>query len=72
MGTSSKKRLSRGWQQYLYTDGELFQFMDSATYEEYHINRQAIGDKGGFLKDGMEVALTIYGSKSWAGSAGHR
>ncbi len=49
--------------QYLYTDGEVFNFMDSATYEEYHISRQAIGDKGGFLKDGMEVALTIYGSE---------
>ncbi|HOG48019.1 MAG TPA: elongation factor P, partial [Anaerolineae bacterium] len=45
--------------QYLYTDGEQFHFMDSATYEEYHISRQAIGDKSGFLKDGMEVALTI-------------
>lgn len=49
--------------QYLYTDGEQFHFMDSATYEGYHISRQAIGDKSGFLKDGMEVALTIYGSE---------
>jgi elongation factor P len=49
--------------QYLYTDGESYHFMDSATYEEHHITQQAIGNKGGFLKDGMEVALTIYGAE---------
>ena len=49
--------------QYLYTDGDVYHFMDSATYDEYHITQQAIGDKGGFLKDGMEVALTIFGNE---------
>ncbi|MCU0521737.1 MAG: elongation factor P [Anaerolineae bacterium] len=49
--------------QYLYTDGDVYHFMDSATYDEYHITQQAIGAKGGFLKDGMEVALTIFGSE---------
>ncbi len=48
--------------QYLYR-WRVVPLMAPATYEEYHINRQAIGDKGGFLKDGMEVALTIYGSE---------
>ncbi len=46
--------------QYLYTDGDSFYFMDSGTYEQYRVSRELVGDQAGFLKDGMEVALTIY------------
>ena len=49
--------------QYLYSDGEYFHFMDSATYEGHRIQHDAIGNKDGFLKDGMEVALTVYGTE---------
>ncbi len=49
--------------QYLYTDGEYYHFMESETYEQHRIHRDRIDDKAGFLKDGMEIALTLMGSE---------
>jgi len=46
--------------QYLYNDGEYYYFMDSDTYDQSQIQGSLLGKKTGFLKDGMEVALTIY------------
>jgi len=46
--------------QYLYTDGEYYYFMDSETYDQSRVRGSLLGNKVGFLKDGMEVALTIY------------
>jgi elongation factor P len=49
--------------QYLYNDGEYFHFMESDTYEQHRIHRDRIAQRAGYLKDGMEVALTLYGSE---------
>ncbi len=49
--------------QYLYNDGDYYYFMDAETYEEKRINATIIGAKKGFLKDGMEVDLTVYGNE---------
>ncbi len=46
--------------QYLYNDGDNYYFMDTETYEQSHIQASVLGSKAGFLKDGSEVALTIY------------
>lgn len=46
--------------QYLYNDGENYYFMDTDTYEQSHINASLLGEKTGFLKDSMEVSLTLY------------
>jgi len=45
--------------QYLYEDGEAFYFMDSQTYDQIHMNADMVGDRAGFFKEGMEVALTV-------------
>lgn len=45
--------------QYLYEDGEAFYFMDTQTYDQVHMNADMVGDRAGFFKEGMEVALTI-------------
>ncbi|HOU13670.1 MAG TPA: elongation factor P [Anaerolineae bacterium] len=45
--------------QYLYEDGEAFYFMDAHTYDQVHVTADMIGDKAGFLKEGMEVTLTV-------------
>ncbi|MGC9520567.1 MAG: elongation factor P [Anaerolineae bacterium] len=46
--------------QYLYNDGEFYYFMDAETYEQHRIHGDVVGRKAGFLKDGMEVDLTVY------------
>lgn len=46
--------------QYLYNDGDTYYFMDTETFEQPGINRSILGDTAGFLKEGMEVKLTIY------------
>lgn len=45
---------------YLYTDGELFHFMDLDTYEQPALARDVLGDSAPFLKEGMECKLTFY------------
>ena len=49
--------------QYLYEDSEAFYFMDTQTYDQVHMNADMVGDRAGFFKEGMEVALTILESE---------
>ena len=49
--------------QYLYTDGEFYHFMDLETYEQPVISSDILGDSAGYLKEGLEVKLTIYQDK---------
>ncbi len=46
--------------QYLYSDGELFHFMDLETYEQSAISSRIIGDYAGYLIPEMEAKLTYY------------
>lgn len=46
--------------QFLYTDGDLFHFMDLGTYEQPAISKAAIEEAAPYLKEGMEVKLTFY------------
>jgi elongation factor P len=46
--------------QYLYSDGELYYFMDLDTFEQPAIPSSMIDDIKGYLKEGLEVKLTFY------------
>lgn len=46
--------------QYLYNDGEQFYFMDTETYDQITMRANIVDDRAGFLKDGMEVTLTVH------------
>jgi elongation factor P len=46
--------------QYLYTDGELYHFMDMETYEQPAISKDVLGDSARFLKEGMEAKITFF------------
>jgi elongation factor P len=46
--------------QFLYTDGELYHFMDNETFEQPALQSDVLGDAAGFLKEGMECKLTFY------------
>jgi elongation factor P len=49
--------------QYLYTDGDLYYFMDNETFEQPAVEASLIGDDAGYLVEGMEVKLTFYEGK---------
>lgn len=49
--------------QFLYTDGDLFHFMDMETFEQPAISADLIGDSSKFLKEGVEVKLTFFDSE---------
>lgn len=46
--------------QYLYSDGELYHFMDLNTYEQPAINSNVIGETALYLKENLEVKLTFF------------
>lgn len=46
--------------QYLYSDGDLFYFMDNETYEQTPINQSVLGDSFKFVKENMECKVLSY------------
>jgi elongation factor P len=46
--------------QYLYNDGEVYYFMDNETFEQPAVQKTLLGDSASFLKEGLEVKLTVY------------
>lgn len=46
--------------QYLYHDGDLYHFMDQESYEQFHLEAEALGEAAGFLLDGMECRSMLY------------
>ncbi len=46
--------------QFLYSDGALYHFMDMETFEQPAISGEVIGDSRKFLKEGVEVKLTLF------------
>jgi elongation factor P len=49
--------------QYLYNDGDHYYFMDTATYEQIHIAREALGDAKDYLVAEMTIRVEFYGSE---------
>jgi elongation factor P len=45
--------------QYLYRDGDSFNFMDPQSYEQFSLSAAVLGDSNKYLKDNMEVILLI-------------
>jgi len=46
--------------QYLYTDGQLYHFMDLDSYEQYAISSDVLGEMASYLTENLEVKLTFY------------
>ena len=46
--------------QYLYQQQDTFVFMNSATYEQYELSKDQVGDAWKYLKDGMECTLMVF------------
>ena len=46
--------------QYLYSDGDLYYFMDNETYEQIPINASVLGDNFKFVKENMDCKVLSY------------
>jgi elongation factor P len=46
--------------QYLYSDGDAFHLMDNETYDQFAVSAKQIGNDARFLKEGMEVLVSMY------------
>lgn len=46
--------------QFLYSDGDFYNFMDLETYEQPAISGEVLGDSAKYLKEGLECKLTFY------------
>ncbi len=59
-------RIDRNDMQYLYSDGELFHFMDVNTYEQIALNSDDIGDSLKFVKENEMVKICSYNGNVFA------
>ncbi len=49
--------------QYLYNSGDEYFFMDVETFEQFPLTREQMGDKAQFLKDNMNLKISLYRDK---------
>ncbi len=52
--------IERKEMQYLYSDGELYHFMDVETFEQVPLNRETLGDALKFVKENMNVRFLSF------------
>ena len=45
---------------YLYTDGDVYNFMDNETYDQFALPASQLGDDARYLKDNTEVFVSMY------------
>lgn len=45
--------------QYLYKEGDTFNFMDPVSFEQFALASQVLGEQAKYLKDGLEVILIV-------------
>ncbi len=50
--------------QYLYHDGDYFQFMDNETYEQIALNDDQVGDVSKWMKEGINVSILFHNNKA--------
>jgi elongation factor P len=56
-------RLDHHQASFLYSDGNLFHFMDSENFEQTAISSAVIGENAPYLKESLEVKLTFHDSE---------
>ena len=61
--TLDRATLDEREMQYLYQDGDDFYFMDTTSYEQTHITREALGDSVNYMKPEMMIQVEFYGEE---------
>jgi elongation factor P len=60
----TRARVEREPAQYLYSEGELFHFMNTETYDQIAINRDRLGDVALYLKENDDCQVLTYGDEA--------
>jgi len=55
-----RARLDRRAVQFLYSDGDLYYFMDAESFEQTVLNQEKLGDAINYLKEGMALELLFH------------
>ncbi len=50
--------------EFLYLEGEHYVFMDTTTYEQYHLNQEALGDTVGYLTPNLQLKVEFFEGKA--------
>jgi elongation factor P len=61
--TLDRASLEEREMQYLYQDGDDFFFMDTTSFEQTHITREALGDSVDYMKPEMMIQVEFYGEE---------
>lgn len=56
----ARARLDRRAVQFLYSEGNLYYFMDSETFEQSALDAELLGDALNYLKEGMSLEILSY------------
>lgn len=56
----NRAMVERKTMQYLYSEGNVYYFMDTQTYEQIPLNEDQMGDAIKYLKENMEVMVMFY------------
>jgi elongation factor P len=59
-----RARVERQPAQYLYEDGDIFYFMNTASYEQIPMNRDRVGDLALYLRENEECSVLTYGEEA--------
>lgn len=59
-----RARVERREVQYLYTDGNEYNFMDMETYDQFSMTRDQLGDAVKFLKENMTITVLSFQGRS--------
>jgi len=46
--------------QYLYSDGDLFYFMNTSTYEQFHLPKEVVGDRAQYMMPDVILKIDFY------------
>src|SRR5688572_7162753 len=49
--------------QYLYRDGDSFHFMDTASYEQIHLDVEVLGDNANYIMPEATITMEFYGDE---------
>jgi elongation factor P len=58
-----RAKLDEREMQYLYRDGDAFHFMDTSSYEQLHIDAEALGDNVNYLIPDALIKVEFFGSE---------
>ena len=49
--------------EYLYNEGDIYTFMDTTTFEQFHLNLDVLGDTIGYMKPNQHLKLELFEGK---------